>query len=76
MIKVNVGNNLKQEVVVVDENTTLRQVFEDSGINYSTGMNTLDGAPLRPGDLDKSFAEHGITESCWLLSVIKADNAK
>lgn len=75
MIKVTVGNNLKQEVVVVDENTTLRQVFEDNGISYGSGMNTLDGSPLRPGDLDRSFAEHGIKESCWLLSVIKADNA-
>ena len=35
----------------------------------------LDGCPLVPGDLDKTFKEMGIGEECWLLNVVKADNA-
>ncbi|MDR9824985.1 hypothetical protein RCJ22_05100, partial [Vibrio sp. FNV 38] len=35
----------------------------------------LDGVTLRPGDLDKSFDDFGIAETCYLLSVQKADNA-
>jgi hypothetical protein len=35
----------------------------------------LDGAPLQPGDLDKTFAQFGITDKCFLLNVVKADNA-
>ncbi len=75
MIKVVVGNNVKRETVIVDSNTTLRQVLEDAGIDYTRGVMHLDGSPLQPGDLDKTFADFGITEKCYLLNVVKADNA-
>jgi len=35
----------------------------------------LDGYPLQPGDLDKTFKDFGLGEECWLLNVVKADNA-
>ncbi len=76
MIKVTVGNNVKREQVIVPATTTLRQVLENAGIDYATrGSLHLDGAPLGPGDLDKTFADFGITERTFLLQVIKADNA-
>lgn len=75
MIKVTVGNNLKRESVVIDENTTLRTALENAGIDYTTGTMHLDGAPLMAGELDKTFAEFGINEKCFLLNVVKADNA-
>jgi sulfur carrier protein ThiS len=75
MVQVKVGNNMKRNTVVVDENTTLRQVLEQQEINYSTGVTTLDGAPLRPGDMDKTFAQFGIVEKCSLINCVKADNA-
>jgi len=75
MIKVTVGNNVKREAVIVDENSTLRTVLENNGVDYTTGVMHLDGSSLNPGDLDKTFAEFGITEKCYLLNVVKADNA-
>lgn len=76
MIKVTVGNNVKRESVIVDANTTLRTVLEDTGIDYtSRGVLHLDGASLQPGDLDKTFADFGITDKTYLLLVTKADNA-
>jgi hypothetical protein len=75
MVKVTVGNNVKRETVIVESNTKLRKVLEDAGIDYSRGTMHLDGASLNPGDLDKTFAQHGITEKCFLLNVVKADNA-
>ncbi len=75
MIKVTVGNNVKRESVIVDENTTLRTVLEDNGIDYTSGTMHLDGSSLKPGEIDKTFAELGITEKCYLLNVVKADNA-
>ncbi|MBR4022692.1 MAG: hypothetical protein IKI94_08935 [Ruminococcus sp.] len=75
MIKVTIGNNTRREAVIVDENTTLRAVLEDNGIDYTSGVMHLDGSSLNPGDLDKTFAQHGITEKCYLLNVVKADNA-
>lgn len=75
MVQVIVGNNVKRETVVVSPETTLRKVLEENGIDYARGVMHLDGASLNPGDLDKSFATLGITEKCYLLNVVKADNA-
>ena len=75
MIQVVVGNNMKRQTVVVESDRTLRSVLEEYGIDYSRGVTTLAGAALGPGDLDKSFSDHGIAEKCFLYSVVKTDNA-
>ena len=75
MIKCTIGNNVRRNSVMIDENTTLRNALENAGIDYSVGMTSLDGTTLQPGDLDKTFAQFGITEKCYLLNVVKADNA-
>lgn len=75
MVKVVVGNNVKRETVIVDSTATLRSVLEESGVDYTRGTMHLDGSSLNPGDLDKTFAQFGIAEKCFLLNVVKADNA-
>lgn len=80
MIKVTIGNNLKKDSVIIDENTTLRTSLEDAGIDYTRGVMHLDGSSLNPGDLNKTFAEFGFDgtpghDKCFLLNVVKADNA-
>ena len=40
-----------------------------------SGIINLDGSTLNPGDLDKTFADFGIKENCFLLNVAKVDNA-
>jgi len=75
MIKVTIGNNVKRTTEILDKDTTLREALEIAEIDYSRGMMNLDGSPLSPGDLDKTFADFGIAEKCYLLNVVKADNA-
>ena len=75
MIKVTIGNNVKRKTEILDETTTLREALESAEIDYTTGIMNLDGSTLNPGDLDKTFADFGITEKCYLLNVVKADNA-
>lgn len=75
MVKVVVGNNVKRESVIVDSSITLRSVLEDAGIDYTRGVMHLDGSSLQAGDLDKTFSDFGIAEKCFLLNVVKADNA-
>lgn len=75
MIKVTVGNNVQRKSTIVDSSATLRQVLDAAQIDYTRGSMHLDGAPLQPGDLDKTFAQFGITEQCYLLNVVKTDNA-
>lgn len=75
MVKVVVGNNVKRETKIVESSATLRSVLEDAGVDYTRGVMHLDGSSLNPGDLDKTFSHFGITEKCFLLNVVKADNA-
>ena len=75
MIKVIIGNNLSRQTVIIDENTPLRAALEENGIDYSVGMTSLDGSTLAPGDLDKTFADFGITEKCYLVNIAKQDNS-
>ena len=75
MIKVTIGNNVKRTIEILDATTTLREALEMADIDYTRGMMNLDGSTLNPGDLDKTFADFGITEKCYLLNVVKADNA-
>lgn len=75
MIKVTMGNNLERKDEIVNPNTTLRAALETAGVNYRVGMMNLDGAPLDDEDLDRTFADHGVTDRCFLLNVVKADNA-
>ena len=69
------GNNLMRHEEILPREATLRQAIEQSGDAYTGGLLHLDGAPLKAGDLDKTFEELGVTEKCFLLSVTKADNA-
>ncbi len=75
MIKAIIGNNLGRQEYHLRPTTSLRSALEGAGIDYSRGSMHLDGATLQAGDLDKTFAELGIQEKCFLLNVIKADNA-
>lgn len=75
MIKVTIGNNVKRKSEIVDENTTLREALEDAEIDYTAGIMNLDGSTINSGDLDRTFADFGITDKCYLLNVVKADNA-
>ena len=75
MIKAHIGNNLSNSAYFLDDGVTLRQAFDQANINYGIGMNSLDGCTLQPGDLDKTFAEMGIKDECFLLNVAKAVNA-
>lgn len=75
MINVTVGNNAGRDRVIVSADTTLRSVLENAGVDYSRGATHLDGVTLQPGDLDKTFADFGIAEKCWLLNIVKTDNA-
>jgi len=75
MIKAIIGNNISRSQSIIDENTTLRDALEQANIDYAIGMTSLDGVTLKAGDLDKTFADFGIEDHCYLMNVVKADNA-
>ena len=74
MIKVTYGNNVSKQEDIVDAGTTLKAFLENHNIDYTEGSMHLDGASLLAGDLYKTFADHGVSDHCFLLKVVKADN--
>ena len=75
MINVKVGNNMNRTSVMVPDNTTLRTILEDNNVNYATATLYLDGCTLEPGSLDKTLADYNITDTCYLVAVVKTENA-
>lgn len=77
IIQVTVGDNTRRDTRGYDDTRTLRSIFEENSINYTSPgvVNSLDCCPLRPGDLDKTLADFGIQNKVVLSSVVKADNA-
>lgn len=77
MVQVTMSNNVKRVTEIMDANTTLRTALENVGIDYTAAgvVMSLDGAPIRPGDLDRSFSDLGVTEKCFLSGIVKMDNA-
>ena len=75
MLRVTVGNNTDRKHVLVPANVTLKSVLISEEIRFDTAVVTIDGASLKPGDLEKTFEEFGIKESCSLIAVVKADSA-
>lgn len=73
MIQVIIGTNLERKTITVDPSRTIKSVLEENNIDYSKGGVHLDGLAIAGGDINKTFADHNITERCILVSVIKAD---
>lgn len=75
MIQIKIVTNAQRKTILTDENNTVRQVLEANEVNYAQAPVYIDGAPLKVGDHDKTFANLGITEACMLTAVIKTENA-
>lgn len=75
MIRVIVGTTTERHEKNYTADTTIRTILEDNNIDYSVAQVMLDGANLEAGSMDKTLADHNITEKCMLIAVVKAANA-
>jgi len=75
MIRVTIGTNTDRSSVIVDPATTLKDALKDNNIDIGVSSITLDGATLKAGEINKTFAEMGITADCFLIVCAKAENA-
>lgn len=76
MIQVTLGTNTDREIILVDPTKTIKDILEENGIDYASGSVRLDSKPIGGSELEKSFEEHGITEKCYLIVVVKANGGK
>ena len=76
MIKVIISTNTDRNTVIVPDETTIRAILEDNKVQVGVGTVSLDGIPLHTDDLDKTLIEMEVSDSCFLTSVVKSDNAR
>lgn len=75
MIQVTLGTNTNRRKVNVDPNLTIKEVLEQNEINYTATTIHLDGAPLSASEINSTFLDLGVDTDCYLLSIVKAENA-
>lgn len=75
MINITIGTNTSRKKIVVDPNTTLREILSENGVNTGVGTIHIDGVPVTVSDLGKTLTEMGVTDNAFIISVAKADNA-
>lgn len=77
MINVRIVTTANQDIRPYAEDVTVREILEDNDITIlNSTITMLDGCNLRPGDLDKTLPELGVTKSsCVLSAVVKTANA-
>lgn len=75
MIKVTIGTNTDRQVVMAEPDRTIKSLFEEAGVDYTKGTPHIDGTALKTGEINKTLAELGITDKCFIIAVIKVDNA-
>lgn len=75
MLNITIGTNTDRNKVLVDPNTTIKDALIDNQVDYSRATLQLDGATLKAGDINKTFAELECTDGAFLIAVVKADCA-
>ena len=75
MITVTLNANGRRTSVLISEDKTIREFISEQNLN-SNVVPYLDGAPITASQMDKTFAELDITETCVISSVVKTNNAR
>ena len=75
MIKVIVKNNVNENEIIVDENSSIKDVLDNEGVDYTTRMIALNGETIRIEDLTKSFKDFTLKEYNYLMAMKRLDNA-
>jgi BRCT domain type II-containing protein len=69
------GSTTRQEVIVDNETTTPKDVFNMTKTKFDTAICQLDGATLEIRDMNTTLAELGVTSDAYLVATIKTNNA-
>lgn len=74
MVKITLITSNPKVVDIVPETMTVREFLEKHNVNYGLASTSVDGVPLQPGNMDKSFAEHQITDRAIVTCLPNKDN--
>lgn len=77
MFELIIRTNSIRKTIQTSITTTPAAVFKELGVNTGTSMVNMDGMTLRGADINKTFADLGITAGATvnLNAIVKADGA-
>ena len=75
MIQVRLSTTQERKNLVIDPTATPFSVLEAEDVVLDGATTSLNGVPLFYQDMNISFADLGVTESCTLSVVVKTGNA-
>ena len=78
MYKFNLISNMDRKTVMADDEMTIREILENNGFEFATGVTiSMDGAPIRPGELDKAVCDFDLNpaQTHFISSAAKRDLA-
>lgn len=80
MIRITVSNNVDRKSDFCSETDTLRAALEKLGFQNVNGSVYIDGAPLQPGDMNKTMGDLGYggdtgNDDCYVSLVVATKNA-
>lgn len=74
MITVTLNANGRRTTVLTAADKKLSEFIAEQNLNSSV-VPYLDGAPITAAQMNKTFAELGIEDTCVISSVVKTNNA-
>lgn len=74
MISLRVGSNTDISTIIVEDTMTPNEVFAAQSITYESAIVYLSGASVSPNQMNKSFADMGISGEASLVAVVKHGN--
>ena len=74
MITVTLNANGRRTTVLASTDKKLSEFIAEQNLNSSV-VPYLDGAPITAVQMNKTFAELGIEDTCVISSVVKTNNA-
>lgn len=75
MVKVTLGSNTERKQVIVSEDKTVKEIFQENDMDYTTGALMLDGVPVTAAQINMSLKDLNVSESCFLIVTVKSDGA-
>lgn len=75
MIQVSTMSQFGKKTALFSEDTTLREVLDQTGVGYSQGSTNIDGHPITNDELDMPLGNFAKGNTCRIFNVQKADNA-
>ena len=75
MVSVTVGTNTQRKTIIVEQSSTISDIFAEAGVSYSGAVVYANGDVVSPEyTLEDCGVEDG--ETCMVVAVVKADSAR